>query len=259
MNPAKKFLLILATVAIVGCIAINVAFGPPGLSRPYLDQYKVDHDHYLKIIKSAPYKLHNERPELNQPDAPNAITSQDLAFVEGYLQRDAFKAENHRIGIYDFLFDFFNAALVLALIVRFAKKPITKFLDEQIDALREKMNRAQTERQSAQTRRQDAQTQLELIPHEQERIDDETKAQLTRDFAVMEEDSKKNIALLERERKDRIHEEEVAAEKAVKRELVEHAITRIVNRYTEKTAAGTNADHQSNLIEQFVRDLESKS
>lgn len=259
MNPAKKFLLILATVAIVGCIAINVAFGPPTLSRPYLDQYKVDHDHYLKIIKSDPYKLHSERPTLHVPDDPNAITSQDLAFVETYLQGDDFKAENHRITIYDYLFDFFNAALVLVLIVRFAKKPIANFLDEQIASLREKMNRAKTERQTAETRRQDAETQIELIPHEQERIDDETKAQLTRDFAVMEEDSKKNIALLERERKDRINEEELAAEKAVKRELVDQAINRIVSRYTQKTAASTNADHQSNLIGQFVRDLESKS
>ena len=259
MSPAKKFLLILATVAIVGCIAINVAFGPPALSRYYLDQYKVDHDRYLKIIKSDPYKLHGERPALNQPDAPNAVTSQDIAFVERYLQSDAFKAETHRIGIYEFLFDFFNATLVLVLIIRLAKKPIANFLDEKIATLCEKMNLAQTDRQSAEARRHNAENQLELIPHEQERIDEETKQQLTRDLATMEEDSKKNILLLERERKDRIHEEELAAEQALKRELVEVAITRIVERYTQKTATGTSKDHQSRLVDQFVHDLESKS
>ena len=51
----------------------------------------------------------------------------------------------------------------------------------------------------------------------------------------------------------------LAAEQAVKRELVEVAITRIVERYTQKTATGTNKDHQSKLVDRFVHDLESKS
>ena len=54
MSPAKRFLLTFAIVSLVVWIGGNILMGPPGLSRPYLDEHKAEHDHYLEIIKSQP-------------------------------------------------------------------------------------------------------------------------------------------------------------------------------------------------------------
>jgi F0F1-type ATP synthase membrane subunit b/b' len=262
VNPAEKFLLILASVAVIGCVIINVLFGPPGLSRAYLSDHKADHDRYLKITKSPAYKLYEERPLLNipdNPDAANPVASIDVAYVEDYRQRAPFKAELSRIGTYGLLFDFFNAALLIVLVWRFGRKPILNLLDDKIEQLREKLTHTESEREEAEDRRHLAEAQLELLHHDQERIDDETKQQLKHDLEAMQEGNKKNFVLLERERKDRIQEEELAAKQALKRELVEQAITRITARYESNTAADANTDHQADLIEQFVHELEPKS
>jgi len=256
VSPAKRFLLILGGVAFVVWIGMNVWMGPPGLSRDYLAKHDEEHDHYLDIIKSDEYKLYEQRPALHDPHGPDAPPefAKDLALVEHYEANPEFQAEEHRIHRYGLFFDFFNAALVAILIVRFARKPLIDFLAAQAAGVRERIETAAQERQEAQQRRQRAEGKLAHLDEERERVAEETARRLDQELADLKEANERSAALLSRELADRKRQEVVAAHERVKRELVDETIERLA----ERCRAEQSAEREAQLVDQFVRDLEAR-
>lgn len=257
MSPAKRFMLILAAVSLVACIAINVALGPPGLAPKYLDKYKAEHDHYLDIVKSNEYKMYKERPLLHGPDRADASDDfgDNIKFVEQYEGRPEFQAEQRRMRLYGLLFDFFNAALLVALVWRFARKPLLNFLDEKIAELREKMGSAAQARQSAEERRLNAERKLGQLPEEERGVTEETEKRLARELAELKEANEHSLAVLWQEMADRKVHEQRAAALLVKQEMVNLAVERVAEEYE----ARQSPEGQEALIDQFADDLENLS
>ena len=260
MSDTKRFLLIFFGAALIVWLGINFRLGPPGLSSAYLygedgeGGFKADHDHYLDIIKSGAYKLYEQRPHLNGPDQPGA--PKDLAgnieFVEHYEAREAFQAEEHRRALYDILFDFFNAALVVVLVVYFGRKPLLKFMDEKIAELREKMETLAAARKDAEARRRGAEGKIARLPEEEAQIAAATEARLAKEMAELEEANQRSLEIMRRELEDRKRDEEKAAAMLVKEELVNQAIANLIDDYRAKDSA----EQQARLVEQFAGDVE---
>ena len=260
MSDTKRFLLIFFGVALVVWIGINAVLGPPGLSNAYLygedgeGGLKTEHDHYLNIIKSDPYKLYKQRPHLHDPhaaDAPEGLAA-DIEFVEHYEAGEVFQAEEHRRAFYDMLFDFFNAALVVIIVVYFGRKPLLKFLDEQLAELREKMETLAQARQSAEARKREAEDKLDKLSEEEAEIDAATDARLAKEMAELEESNQRSLEIMQRELEDRKRDEGQAAAMLVKEELVNQAIAKLIDDYK----ANDTAEQQADLIEQFAGDVE---
>ena len=256
MSPAKRFLLILGAVSLVVWIGANLLLGPPGLSRQYLGQYKKEHERYIEVTKSLPYKLYTERPHLHGPGSPGAPENlaQNIVFVEQYEANPAFQAEQRRIGVYGLFFDFFNAGLVIVILVRFVRKPVLNFLDEKVAEVRDRIESAAQAREAAEERRRRADHQLAHLDDDRERIAEETARRLEHEMAALKRANERSLALLWRELADRKHQEIVAAKQQVKRELVNETIQRLVERYRAEQSPEREAD----LIDQFVRDLEAR-
>lgn len=253
-SNTKKFLLTLATVAVAGWLAVNWLLGPPGLSSEYLAATQGKHEQYLEAIKSDSYKHYIQRPHLadleNDPHLRHFV-----ALVEEYESNSAFKAEQHRIHLYSLFFEFFNAGIVVVLVLRLAKAPLLQYLDGQIDELRDKINQAARSRKSAVGRRAAVEDKLAHIDEEELKVNATTEARLERELAELAEANHYSLGLHQRELAERKKAEIHAAELAVKRKIVETAMESL----TAQIKSNQTAENHDRLIQQFATDLEAQS
>ena len=164
------------------------------------------------------------------------------------------EAEQRRIGVYGLFFDFFNAGLVVVILVRFARKPLLNFLDEKVAQVRDRIESSAETRRTAEERRRRAEHRLAHLDDDRERIAEETARRLEHEMAELKRANERSLALLWQELADRKHQEIVAAKQQVKRELVNETIKRLVERYR----AEQSPEREAELIDQFVRDLEAR-
>ena len=255
MDPkTKKFLLLLVGIALVGWITVNWLFGPPGLSSEYLAKHRVEHEHYLEAIKSDDYKHYMQRPHLVDLEA-NPRLQERIALVDAYLAGESFQAEQHRLHLYTLFFEFFNAALVVVLILRLAKAPLLSFLDRQIEELREKINQAARSKKSALGRRAAIEDKLAHVHEEELKLNAETETRLERELAELAEANHYSFGLHERELAERKKAEAHAIELALKRKLVDAAVHDLI----EQTRTGLSPEGHDRLIRQFTRDVEAQA
>lgn len=251
MRSAKSFLIAYAAVYFVGAIGLNVWLGPPGMSRDYLDQYKADHDRYVEIQKRSEFKMWKQRPHLNPPDERLALA---IAFAEEYEARPEFQSEMVRRTRYDLLFDLFNTAMLILLIVRFGWKPTLGILDRFIEALRERIDRAAERRQDAEARRKAAQEQALRLEAEQTAIEERVEARIAdmrREAALH---GAQSLSSLNHETEDRKHNEEARARSELKRALVDELLRDVELRFHESDSATLHAT----LLDRFLDDIDSR-
>lgn len=251
MSPTKRFLLILAVVSLAVWLGINFLFGPPGFSGAYLEQHKTEHGRYLEIAKDEAFQRYMQRPHL----VDNPEMAEQAAFVEAYTSQPEFQREQRRRWWYTFLFDTFNAALVVVIAVRFMTKPLLSFLDERIADLREKMESAAKAREEAQARCAAANEKIDQLPRERQRLETETEERIGKELAELRQDNERSLELLRNEIEDRKRGEEVAAARMLKREIV----TQAVEQLKQDFVARQSAEQQAAIFDQFVGDLERRS
>lgn len=275
MSPAKRFLLILFGVALAGWIVLVMLFGPSGYSSGYLSgtftfegresTRKVAHDHYLIIIKSLPYKLYSQRPHLHPPEpGPDPeklmagiehLTDGEVRFVEAYEGQEAFQQEKTRQYWFKFFYRLFNMVLIAALIWRFGKAPMLRWLDAQVAATHDTMDSAARLRAEAEERLQRAEASIENVPAEQKRLEAETQERIARELEALEEANEQSLAIARRETEDRKRKEKLAAALLVKKELVQQSIGQVVGRLREEDSAA----RQAGWLNQFASELERRT
>lgn len=250
MTSTKRFFIGYAAVYVVVAVILNVTLGPPGLSKEYLENYKAEHDRYIGIMKDVRYKRLLQNPASGAGDKALA---ESAAFAEEYEAREAFIAEDERRARYQILFDAFNVFMLIVLFVRFGRRPIVEFLDAGVAEVRNRIDEAEAARKEAQQRRAEAQRKVDALGEEEARLEAEAEIQVKEMRRSTEESLSRSLALLKQETEDRIRQERLAAERAMKVELIEAAMTKFVERYkTEQSAEGEAA-----LIGRFMKQLES--
>jgi F-type H+-transporting ATPase subunit b len=256
MNPAKKFMLILAIASLVLWIGANVVLGGPSLGKDYLSENASRHEHYLEIIKGDLYKNYSQRPHLNGPGmngVPESLQA-DIDFVEEYTGNPAFIEEEHRIAIRGYFFEFFNAALVVILVVRFASKPLANLLDEKVADLKERLDTTAQNRKTAELRIAEAKAKVADLPEEKQRVARTTEERIAHEAVEMEKANQQSLELMARELEERRDKERLAAATLVKRELVNGAIDSVIESYRQ--SVDKDSDHQSELLDQYLEQLE---
>lgn len=248
MSPVKRFLIAYVAAYLFVAIALNILWGPPGLSKEYSADYKDEHDRYLSIMKSDGYKLWLERPELNEPAEDLAA---QIEFIGEYEARPAFQAERQRRARYEIVFDVFNALMVAALIYRFAKAPFLGFVDGQIAQLRERIEGAESDSRTMAGRKAQAAAQLDGIGEERDRMTEDVAKRLEIERAQVEENTAQGMALLERETEDRKRYAEQHARQALKETLVDAAIGNVAKSYESRRTSAS----ESRLIDGFLDEL----
>ena len=250
MSPAKRFLLIFFVVYMAGSIVWAVLFGPPGFSSDYLAQNKTDHEHYLEITKSDWYKLYKERPHLHPPG--NERQERQAAFVDAYSSRPEFLKESRRAAAFHNFFEFYNAMAVVVLAVRFGKKPLLAFVDQQIGDVRAKLDKARTAREAAEGRRREAQVKIDGLETEKAQIEAQAAQVIEEDAKSIGEAREHILAQIDAETEERKKLEERHAAMRLKEELVEQAVAEL----SERLKASPPPRLQSAMLEHFVGGLE---
>lgn len=253
MAKIKRFLIIYVLVYIVIATGINMVYGPPSMSKEYLSEYKADHDRYLEAVKNSDYKLWAQRPELIE--TPDAKLQDRIAYVEEYEAREAFQEEAHRRHTYNLLFEFFNAGMVVVLIVGLAKGPVGSLVDGMIASIREKLDETEATLNVAEERLDAAQSKIAGLDEDlagnaelvEERIEN-----IRRDAALF---TGQSLSRLNKEVENRKQHEEIKARHALKEIAVDAAIEQILEQFKSN---GTDA-HNEALIKQFVAELEKSS
>jgi len=249
----KQFLLIVAVLALIGWRVGNDIYGPPGLSEDYLEQYKADHEHYLEIVKSIPYKKYEQRPHLNDPaDSDIPGFEERVAFVEEYEQREAYQEELHRIHTYELFFEIFNAFLVIAIAIRFGWRPLVNMLDTRIADLRERMEARRKAREAAVARAGEAAEKLESLPEEEERMVQESERTLIRELEELRELHHARLQEVKQELADQRDDLVKAEERKLRRQLFDQAVAGL----EAELSGGVSAEVQDAYVEDFTQAVE---
>ena len=253
-RPALLFLAGFFGLYVVVSLTLNLTLGPPGMSKAYLQDNGADHDRYLQITKDPDpaYKRWSQRPELNPPDDALA---HNIAFVEEYTARPKFLDEQRRRFRYDMLLDFFNVAMVIALAVRFGRKPLVGLLDKMAGDVRDDIDRAGDSEAQAQERMSSARRRLDGLEDEQAALQHDAEDRIGRMRRESALATGRGVSALNKETEDRKRNEEALARRALARELVDQAIEKIVERVQSET--GHEVDDL--LIRGFAEDLGRKS
>ncbi len=261
MSPTKKFLLIFFAVSLVVWIGGNTFLGPPSFSAEYREAYGLEHDHYIDISKSAPYKLYLERPGIHGPDVEGVDPrlAEKIAFMAAYEARPEYQAEMHRLHIYEYFFEFYNAAIVIILGVYFGRKPVANILDEKIADLKAKVEAAAAVRKEATQRKKDVEEKLKHLTEEEEKVSTATALRLKQEQAALETSNAQALERLRNELEDRKREEWKAAERLVKEELVNQSINKLQEHYRAALNSNDVAQQQGVMIDQFINELEARS
>jgi len=252
LSPVKRFLLGLLGVYLVVAVLILGVVGPPQLSGEYLEEYQADHDRYLEIIHSPEYKRHIQNPELHPAEGELA---EDVAFVEEYEARPEFQAASRRRDISIFLFEVLNAGALLAIAIRFGRKPLLEFLDQQVADARKRLEWARENRRKAEERKKQAQEQLEGLEERRREITAHTQTVIEQERERIRNATEQNLAQIENETNERIRVEELRTTLRIKRELVEQAVAELRERYAAERSEETLAQ----LVDDFARHLERTS
>jgi len=249
MGNWKGFLTGYVVVYLVVSTTLNIVFGPPGMSKEYLSQYKSDYDRYIDIQKQDEYKLWSERPHLHGDDE---TLESDVKFVEAVEANPDFKAEEKRRHRYDLLFDFFNAGMLILLIVRFSRKPLAGLLDGMVAQVRDDLTKAESARSDSALELKNAEAKMGTLTIEESELAIQTRDRIKR----AEEENRilngQSLSVLNRETTDRMRHEEVLARQALKQELVEN----VIDELTEQARSGADLIHQDALLNQFVQRVE---
>lgn len=250
MTPAaKRFLIVYFGVYLAVSILINVTLGPPGMSEAFTKRFKQDYDRYLTIAKSEDYLRWRERPELMQPDT--ALVD-NIAFVERFEATPEFNAEQTRRYWYGTAVDFFRFIMIAILAWYFGKAPLLRFLDNQREAIRRRIEQAESARAHAAEQQRAAMEKLAGLEDEKARMYREADARVAQEETAARESTAQSLALLEQETEDRIRHEEILAQQALKAALVDRAIAMIQEQYVQERTP----ERESILIDDFARHLE---
>lgn len=247
----KRFLIKLAVVALAGWVAGNWLLGSPSLSKVYIADHRAEHEHYLEITKSDVYKRYTQRPHLFNLDADPAFR-QRVEFVADYIKNDAFVEEQHRLELRSLFFDFFNAGLVVVLVLRLGRKPFLNFVDAQVAAIRERLNQAARSQKAAAARLAAAREKNARLHEQEMKVNAETEHRLERELADLASASHYSLGQHERDLAERKKAAEHAAELTVRRALVDQAIADL----EAQLAEGDAEARQDHFVGQFIDRME---
>jgi len=226
-------------------------FGPPGLSPEYLERNKEEHEQYLETTKSDWYKLHLERPHLHPPE--DERQERQIAFVAEYSSRPEFLEESRRAAVFHNFFEFYNVLAVIVIAIRFGKKPLLAFVDQQVGDVRAKMDKARAAREAAENRRGAAQAKADGLEAEKARIAEQAAQVIEEDASDIAEAREHILAQIDEETEERKRLEKRHAAMRLKAELVDQAIEDL----TAHLKASPPSGLQASMLEQFARGLEN--
>ena len=256
MSPVKRFLILYVIAYLIVATGINMLLGPPTMSKEYLATYKADHNRYIETTKNKQYTIWKQRPQLVDFDSDENVGLQGrIDFIDEYVGRAAFQQEQSRRDRYDLIFDFFNTLMVIVLVTRFARKPLSGIIDTMIDTIRTKFADAEAARQHTGERLDAAQHKIKGLAEDHagyEEFTEERIENIRRDAALFTGES---VSLLNKETANRKRFEEDKAKQQIKQLLVEAAIEE-VSTTLQHTASN---ERDNDLIEQFMVSLEEKS
>ncbi len=251
MNPVKKFFIKLGVVYLVICAVLIGLFGSPDLSGSYMSEYKKDHEHYIGIIKSEEYKAYRERPVLVETDE---AFEDRLAYVDEYEAREDFQKARKSADRYVLGFEFLNALTVIAIIARFAPKPLSELLDKKIEDIRTHMDVAEEKRETAGARKSKAKARMDGLEGEKKCLEDEGEKSRTRILAAIEEETVEDLKMLDEEMEGHKQEELHRAALKLRRELLAASMDTLM----EECKATVNPEREARLFDEFIVELEKR-
>jgi len=249
VSPAKRFLLTITSVYVVGAVAGLWLYRSPWYSNEYLARHGKDHERYHELLRDQDYQRYVQRPGRH---AGNDAMAAAAAFVEEYERRPEFLHELHRVEGYSIYFRLLNSATVVVLIVRFGRKPVRDFLDARISRLANDLSGAEQLAKEARQLRDEAQHAADEWPDRQARIVRETDEAIDASLLEIREEYVQARAQLLRATVDRKQAEVLRAEQMVRRELIEQAMTILEERYRTQSAG----ESLSRSVDEFVRLME---
>jgi F0F1-type ATP synthase membrane subunit b/b' len=234
------------TILYIVGIAVGLAmFKSPSFSAAFRQEHGKELDRYFAIVKSEPFKLYEQRPHLYPLEGK---LLEDAEWAEHFREMEAFEHEEHRIALYVRFFNVLNSTVFILYLVALIGKPLTGYLDVQIQAIRQKLGDAAAARAKAGERKTAARARLDAWPQEEAALNAETGAEIAHRVEEIATSEAEARATLERQVAERKQAELNVLARTIRKELVSEAVARLEERYK----AEVSADELSRSVDQFT-------
>jgi len=247
----KQFLWTVTAIYAAGMLLGVLLFHSPSMSKGYMEKYGAEHERYLKIFKSEMFKAYEERPDLYPPQGH---FKEDVEFVEHYVSRPEFIAEEHRIFWFVEFMKVLNSGVFIAYLAGLIGKPMLKFLDDSIQQIKSSFEEAAKARREAQEKRAAAQAKMSEWSAKEAKIQEESESTVARHLAKIHEEAENAQALLKKQTEDRKQAELYVAARAIKTELVNEALRKLEERYKNELTLeklNSNVDRFTTLMDRL--------
>jgi F-type H+-transporting ATPase subunit b len=208
-------------------------------------------------VKSEKLKVNSEKPGIAPHLTPYVLlfTFYILYFAFVSLAFGAEEAAGHGGLWEEYRWKVLNFAILVAVLVYFAKKPLKEFLSKRTEVIEKTLKEAREAKELAQKALAEVEERLKLKDKEMEEILSRTRLSADKEQALLAQQGEQMKLKILEQAKSNIDYEVRLAREAIKAEAVEIAIELAEKKLKEKLTR----EEQVRLIEESVKRMETKN
>ena len=210
-----------------------------------------NHEEVEKCIKSVeefgslvmPGEIAHDGNPVKKPEV-------DAALIDNSPDNPKYNAKIYRPKIAGppYIAALINFFILLFILVHFAKKPLQAFLNSRYDTIKSALEESTKRNDEAQARLAEYEQRLKNMESEKAALMQQYEEQAQRDVNKLKEDVSRQLAKIQTDSKRELENALLTAEKSIRREAVEAAISMAENILTKEL----NHEDRQRLTDQFI-------
>jgi F-type H+-transporting ATPase subunit b len=201
-------------------------------------------------IVVAPGQEAHDGNKVVKPEINAGILDEESAIYSSVYKDGSIKTQIHRPKIVGppYLFALVNFFVLLWVLIRFAKKPLQEFLHTRYDTIKQELEASTKRFTEAQARLAEYESRLKNMEDSRKALMQQYEEQAQREVQKLKEDAEKAIAKIKADTTREIENSLLNAEKTIRREAVEAAISTAESILTREL----NQEDRQRLNDQFI-------
>jgi F-type H+-transporting ATPase subunit b len=208
-----------------------------------------NHEEVEKCIKSVeefgslvlPGQVANDGNLVKKPEVDAGLIEKGNAKYNAKIYRPKISGPPYLAALFNFL-------VLIWILVRFAKKPLQDFLHNRYDTIKNALEESTKRFDEAQARLAEYEQRLKNMENEKSALMRQYEEQAQQEVTKLKEDAARHLAKIQIDSKRELENALLTAEKSIRREAVEAAISMAESILTKEL----NQDDRQRLTDQFI-------
>lgn len=188
-----------------------------------------------------PGEMAHDGNPVKKPEVDAALIDKESPKYNDKIHRPSISGPPYLAALINFM-------VLLWILVRFAKKPLQEYLSSRYDTIKSALEESTKRFDEAQARLAEYEQRLKNMESEKNALMQQYEEQAQRDVVKLKEDATRHLTKIQADSKRELENALLTAEKSIRREAVEAAISMAENILTKEL----NQEDRQRLTDQFI-------